>query len=214
MKTAKRLSAVTASALMALLVSPLSYAGDGGPGTCAEVSADVTTAVSKDPSKVLMIVEDALVINETCACEIVKAAIAASTADEALKQQIVQTAIAVAPKMSAIIAECAGVASGAYMEEVVAKAEDADVVDSGKNPKNPVLPVAPPPAESDDDGVVAFGKGPIDIRGVYLIQPAAAGFVAPQVCCDGGDEHDDKDIKRPLSRRKRIPLPLSPSVAG
>jgi hypothetical protein len=208
MKTSKQISTIMASAFVALMVSTHSYAGDGAPDTCAEVSADVTTAVSKDPSKVLMIVEDALVINETCACEIVKAAITAANADEALKQQIVQTAIAVAPKMSAIIAECAGVATAAT-EEVVAKADTVEVMDSGKNPKNPVLPVAPPPAEDDD--IVAFGKGPIDIRGVYLIQPAATGFVVPQ-CCD--TEDDDKDIKRPLSRRKRIPLPLSPSVAG
>jgi hypothetical protein len=45
---------------------------------CSKIAQDVAESVTKEPSKVLMIVEDALVINESCACEIIKAAIQAS----------------------------------------------------------------------------------------------------------------------------------------
>jgi len=45
-----------------------------------------------------MIVEDALVINESCACEIVKAAITAAKADAPMVKRIVQAAVAVSPE--------------------------------------------------------------------------------------------------------------------
>jgi hypothetical protein len=196
------------------VVARLAVAFAGAPDTCSDVANDVRTAVSKDPSKVLMIVEDALVINESCACEIVKAAITASNADKALIEQITQTAISVAPKMAAIIAECANATvpgSVAALEPATETVATAEPTVSSKNPKNPVIPVAPPPVSDDD--TVAFGQGPIDIRGVYLIQPAATGFVTPQ------DDDDDDDKKRPSprtphSRRTRSPTPMSPSVAG
>jgi hypothetical protein len=77
---------------------------------CDQIREDVFKAVSADPGKTLMIVEDALVINESCACEIIRAAINASQADEAMINQIVQTGIAVAPRMAPVITECAGLA--------------------------------------------------------------------------------------------------------
>lgn len=131
---------------------------------CDEISKDVTAAIEKDSSKLLMIVEDALVINESCACEIIKAAILAAHADAGTVNQIVQTAISVAPKMSGVIMDCASaVAPGAVVSSQPTTAADA------KNPgKNPV-PVAP--VEED------FKPVPSSIRGVYLIQPPASGFV-------------------------------------
>lgn len=132
-------------------------------GSCDSIAGDVAAAVQKDPGKVLMIVEDALVINETCACEIIKAAIGASKADSALVNQIVQTGISVAPKMSGVIMDCATAMSpGAISSQVTAT--------SGKDVKNP-LPVVAPVVEDD------FNPVPSSIRGVYLMQPPAGGFL-------------------------------------
>lgn len=137
--------------------------------SCADIANDVASAIQKDPSKTLMIVEDALVINETCACEIIKAAIVASKADATLVNQIVQTGISVAPKMSGIIMDCATTASPGT--SITSQQQEMTVVDSGKNPvKNP-LPTPVAPVEED------FTPVPSSIRGIYLIQPPASGFV-------------------------------------
>lgn len=120
-------------------------------------------AIQKDPSKLLMVVEDALVINEACAGEIVRAAIIASEADSALANQIGQTAISVAPKMASVISEAISVASpGAAPQLVTAIPEDP------KNPsKNPIIMESP----SRDFDTVA----PV-VRGVYLIQAPPVGI--------------------------------------
>jgi hypothetical protein len=168
----------SASACMLMLafasISPAQSASN-----CAEISNDVRVAVEKDPSKVLMVVEDALVINEGCAADIVKAAIIASKADAALAGQIVQTAVSVAPKMAAVINESAnsvvpGLAAVAPVDESARPVTVAD-----KNPsKNPITPVV-----QEEDFFI-----PASIRGVYLIQPPASGPLpcdpTYRCCCD------------------------------
>ncbi len=173
---------------------------------CGEIAHDVRKAIIADPAKTLMVVEDALVINEACACEIVKAAIEASNADEVMKQQIVQTALAVAPKMAPVITECIGV-SGAvpvpYQESTPAPAE------SGKNAKA-VLPVLP---EAPIEDVQDFVYIPRDIRGIYLIAPGGVGIIGErtveEVCTGqkGGGHGGDRP-------RRRITSPISRSIAG
>lgn len=132
---------------------------------CDDITRDVAAAVSKEPSKVLMIIEDALVINESCACEIIKAAITAANADATLVGQIVQTGISVAPKMAGVITDCAAAISPSAVAAVV-----PPMVESGKQVKNP-LPVSPAPEEED------FSPVPSSIRGIYLMQPPAGGFL-------------------------------------
>lgn len=146
------------------------------PGNCSEIANDVSVAVGKDPSKVLMVVEDALVINEGCAGDIVKAAIMASNADPALANQIVQTAVSVAPKMTVAINEAASsVVPGLVAAAPVSPEVVQPVVIDEKNPgKNPVLPVE---TVVEEDFFV-----PSNIRGVYLIQPP--GFGPPPRRCD------------------------------
>jgi len=144
---------------------------------CSEISNDVSVAVSKDSSKVLMVVEDALVINEGCAANIVRAAIVASKADPALAAQIVQTAVAVAPKMASVIHEAAGTlvpglanaASNLYQgnNPVILSEKNPGknpVINLGKNPaKNPVInPVLESPEPSSMNG---------PIRGVSMMPP-------------------------------------------
>lgn len=198
--------------LMALaLALQAAPARAGSPSTCDLLATDIRQAVAKDPSKVLMIVEDGLVINETCACEIVKAAIQASSADGAMVQQIVQTAMAVAPKMAAIIAECAAAVAPGSSEAINAvAAARTDTTDRSKEvresvAKAPVEPVAP--------GTEFLGG--TYIRGVYLIQPAAAGYLSVCECEDREEEKDEgkKTSKKAESHRTCRRLPLSPSYA-
>lgn len=153
------------------LMAVASAASGQTAGNCAEIANDVSVAVGKDPSKVLMVVEDALVINEGCAGEIVRAAIVASKADNAMAGQIVQTAVSVAPKMTVAINDAAAsVAPGLAVaappvDEVVTP---VPVVVDAKNPgKNPVIPAEP---VIEEDFFI-----PSTIRGVYLIQPPASG---------------------------------------
>ncbi len=199
-----------------LLIASIAQGAE--PSACAEIANDVRSAVEKDPAKVLMVVEDALVINEACACEIVKAAITASKADPALVQQIVQTAIAVAPKMSAIITECAGTSSGVT---VTSAESDTDGGKNPKNPKNPTNPKAPVTASVERDPLGAGGSTEGDYitsaRSIFLVnQPAAIINNQSYDKDDDGDDDDkgdDDTENRANSRRSRNLVPLSPAFA-
>ncbi|MBL9117468.1 MAG: hypothetical protein JNJ83_20845 [Verrucomicrobiaceae bacterium] len=185
------------------LATSLSFAGTSTP--CDKIAQDVRDAVAKDPSKVLMQVEDALVINESCACEIVKAAIAGANADAELTKQIVETAVAVAPKMTAVIQECA--AGGTVEQPAVASGKNG----AGKNAN--AFTVQPP---KEDTSTTDFNQGGrIDIRGIYLSMPAAGGFLTTDDLKDH-DEHDDsgkggRTRTKIIRERKIIIVPVSPT---
>lgn len=137
---------------------------------CADICNDVKIAVEKDPSKVLMILEDALVINEGCAADIVKMAITASKADEVLAEQIVQTGVSVAPKMEVAINEAAtsllpGLKTAAsVIKRPIAVSEKKPVFEKnpGKNPVEPKTLDSPEPTVS---------TGPV--RGILLLPPVS-----------------------------------------
>lgn len=162
------LSRVASLLACAFMVAFASLCKAQSASNCAEIANDVRVAVEKDPSKVLMVVEDALVINEGCAADIVKAAITASKADAHQAGQIVQTAVSVAPKMAVAINEAAAsVVPGLAAVAPVTEPERPVTAAVGKNPgKNPVTPAAP----VKEDFFI-----PSTIRGVYLIQPPASG---------------------------------------
>ncbi|MES2507020.1 MAG: hypothetical protein V4599_09965 [Verrucomicrobiota bacterium] len=65
--------------------------------------ANLIQAIQERPDLMVMRLEDALVINEACAGEIVTAAMDAVRAQPALVQQIVETALNVAPSRSAVV---------------------------------------------------------------------------------------------------------------
>lgn len=153
----------------------LSGASAQSASNCAEISNDVRVAVEKDPSKVLMVVEDALVINEGCAADIVKTAIIASKADAALAGQIVQTGVSVAPKMAGVINDAAssvvpGLAAAAPSAEV-----ERPITVSGKNPKNPIVVDKNPVVPATEDFYI-----PTSIRGVFLLMPPISGPLPPR----------------------------------
>jgi hypothetical protein len=153
---------------------------------CDGIAKDVISAIQRDVSKTLLIVEDALVINESCAGDIVRAAIIASRADAAMVNQIVQTSIGVAPKMAAVITDSANAtAPGALAATgngnapvptgVVAEGDKNPVeVVVDKNPvpvidKNPVPVVVKETVTEESSGYSSF-------RGIYLIQPPPVGY--------------------------------------
>lgn len=213
MKTAalKNLAVAACLALTAsvVLADPAAPAAAPPPAavpaapSCDKIAADVREAIAKEPSKVLMIVEDAMVINESCACEIVTSAIIASSADQALANQIVATAEAVAPKMAAVIRDCAAAALSTQVASTTSGKSGAGKQGAGKEP---AFSVQPPKEETVD---YTHG-GRVDIRGVYLTMPAAGGFVVAE---DEEKSHDSKTYKRTVivKERKTVIVPVSPT---
>ncbi len=182
MKTNKIKSALTGLALIA------SLSGIAAAGDCDAVGAKVKKAVAKTPSQVLVIVDETISKNESCACEIVKAAIEAADAkkDSALVREIVVTAVNAAQGMAATIAECAVAVSPSSasaiksgLSEVFegAKGGAKDSYYSSKGAKEPM--------EEEED----FGPEPVVISGVYLIAP-----VAPSI--GGIDERTRREIQK------------------
>lgn len=90
------------SAVLALVAPAFAEAPD-----CHDVANVVKKAIVAHPEKVLDIVSGQIGQNESCACEVVKAAIVASDADKALVAEIVTVAIEVAPDKIRIIGQCA-----------------------------------------------------------------------------------------------------------
>ena len=93
-------------ALTAVLLSVASIAS-ADVADSVKLSKAVKVAVSADSIKVLEVVAANIAINESCACEIVKAAIVASDADKKLVAEIVNTAILAAPSQIRMITQCA-----------------------------------------------------------------------------------------------------------
>ena len=93
-------------ALTAVLLSFVSVAS-ADVADSAKLSKAVKVAVAADSSKVLEVFAANIALNESCACEIVKAAIVASDADKKLVAEIVNTAILAAPSQIRMITQCA-----------------------------------------------------------------------------------------------------------
>ena len=167
LKQIKYTLAVTAGLISS---ATLSLAAD-----CDATGAKVKSSIEKSPEKLLVIVENAVSKNESCACEVVKAAIEASNADKQVVRDIVVTAVSAASEMAATIAECALAAAPEAAAEIRAGLsevfEGGEAYSAGKNSKNVVVD------ESND-----FGPDPIAVSGVYLIAP-----VAPSAASFGTD---------------------------
>lgn len=164
---------------------------------CGKIAQDVAESVTKEPSKVLMIVEDALVINEACACEVIKAAITASKADLPMVKQIVATAVAVAPKMTPVIMECANATTPGAVDEVTTASDT-----SGKDAKS----VQPVTVEEPKTGGSGF-SGSASIRGIYLMAPAVGGLITTT------EPEEDEEPESEGKPRKCKPQHMSPSCS-
>ncbi len=87
---------------------------------CYKVSKAVKAAVTAAPDKVLELVAAQVGQNESCACEVVKAAIVASDADKKLVASIVEAAVEAAPSKVRIIGQCAVAVAPDALAEVQA----------------------------------------------------------------------------------------------
>ena len=180
----KTLQYALMSAVFAL--APAAFADSAD---CIKVSAAVKKAVEASPSNILEIVAKQVAANESCACEVVKAAIISSDADKNLVASIVDTAILEAPEMKAIIAQCAiAIAPDAVanVQKVMAK-YDAAQGDGGYSEKggmakggmekDVILPAAHKgnPLDFPDGGSLSNAVGPtIGGPGGYPLIPHPA----------------------------------------
>ncbi|MGB0990972.1 MAG: hypothetical protein ACPG32_00710 [Akkermansiaceae bacterium] len=145
------------------LVSPVSAAG---APDCYKVSTAIKKAVAANPAKVLEVVATEVAKNESCACEIVKAAIVASDADKKLVANIVSAAIEAAPSKVRIVGQCAvAVAPDALAEvqSVVTKfgsnSGDSGYADAkGGDEKGGKVEIPTPPSHNPLDFP---GSGPV-----------------------------------------------------
>lgn len=167
---------------------------------CDSVSTQIEKKASENPGDVLAIVQAGIAANPSCACEVVKAAIAGAKADKDLVGQIVYTAVLASPEMAAIIAECAITVAPEAEEQI--KSALGVALGSEKNPKTP------PPVEEEvgDD----FAKVPVDVRGIYLIPP-----IAPSARNVVGDQVVTQVVTKTVTKTRTVvidrPVPTNPN---
>jgi len=158
---------------------------------CDSVGAQVTKAITAAPQKVLVVVDEMISKNEACSCEIVKAAIIASSADKALVREIVVTAVTAAQGMAATIAECAVAQAPEAAAEIKAGLSEvfAGAKGGAYSAKGAKMVV--------EDVVEDFAPEPIVISGVYLVAPVGGG---------GGffDEDAAQRAEEALDRAQRL----------
>ena len=147
---------------LAAVVATAVVTGSAFAADCESIGKKVTAAVKENPSKVLSIVDKMISKNESCACEIVKAAIETSKATKSEVREIVMTAVSAANGMAATIAECAlAVAPEAAAEIRAGLSEVFEGAEEGDEEEEDVVV-----DESED-----FNGVPPAVSGVYLIAP-------------------------------------------
>lgn len=151
---------------------------------CDRVGEKTTAAIEKNPSEILVVVNDMITKNDTCVCEVVTAAIKAVDADKEQVRQIVVTAVSAANTKAAEITECALAAAPGAATEI--RAGLSEVFEGGEaySAKGKQVMVE----ETTD-----FGQDPVAISGVYLISPGAPAGANFDL---GLSEEDLKRIQR------------------
>lgn len=165
---------------------------------CEEVVKTMQAEIAAEPSRVLLAVENALTVNSSCACEIIKAAIIATKADNEMVGEIVFAAVNAAPAEAAKIVECAAAEApkatpairNAMQKAMGTDGEEKPVAEtaepSGKEPvgKEPVgkapvgkqvvgkEPAPVPPSDKPDFGEI----GPV---GIYIVPPIGGRTYSP-----------------------------------
>jgi len=92
---------------LALLAATYREPGQKSEQDCPGLGLSVQQRVKLDPNKILEIVETELAANQSCACEVVKAALAASGADAELTARVVEVAATTVPESLRLISQCA-----------------------------------------------------------------------------------------------------------
>jgi len=170
----------------------------GAENPCSRLARSLAAAVRADRERVLIIVEDSIVQNETCAREIVKAAIGAARVDDDLVSQIVFTAASCSPGSASVVAECAlaaapGAADGVkWALELAFEGEPSPPIsrslsgeapapaDEAATPTGAESPTDTKSRESSPDSEITLT--PVSIGGICFIVPggASAGVIVEE----------------------------------
>jgi hypothetical protein len=193
---------------------------------CGLVLDKLAKDIASDATRVLLYVEDALTVNEACACEIVKTAITASRSDPMLTGEIVSSAVNAAPRQASTIGECALAAAPAAAKEIKKAMEAAlgaepkagasekvqsEESSSGKQPVSGKQPIttetrAAQKSGSESDEWSEFGSGAMTTHGIYLSSPASSGL-------SGEEEVIIKKVRSTIIRiRVRAPSSGNPAT--
>ena len=158
--------------LLALVTSPgLSQPVKSTPAqiTCETLCGELFNSIRTEPGKMVMRLEEALIIHEACAGEIVTAAIDAVNAEPGQVRKIVETAMDLAPARAALIT--AAVKNYTAPIVVAAAEEQLEV-------RRAVLPTAAPPQPMAGEQVMR-AEVPLQTRSIPIVEvrraePAAA----------------------------------------
>ncbi len=160
---------------------------------CVGIYQRVTTLVASEPERVVEIVSTEVAANQSCSCEVVKAAIKQSKPEVTVVAAIVEAAILAAPEQMRITAQCAIAAAPdatAEVNSVVARldpnsgdgatqgAKSAIREDAksgiGENPRSGISDVAHVPNPLDFPGQGTSGS---NLGDPTLIGPTPAGSI-------------------------------------
>lgn len=137
--------------------------------SCETLCGELFNAIRAEPDKFVMRLEEALVIHESCAGEIVTAAIDAVNAEPGRVRKIVETAMELAPARSAVITA----AVKNYSAPVVVSAAEEPV-----EVRRAVVPdlESPKPREGEE---VKRAELPLQTRSIPIVEVRRAEPAAP-----------------------------------
>ncbi len=136
--------------------------------TCETLCGELFTSIRAEPDKLVMRLEEALVIHESCAAEIVTAAIDAVNAEPGQMRKIVDTAMELAPARAAMITA----AVKNYTAPVVVAAAEEQV-----EVRRAVVPDATPPKSMAGEEV-RRAELPLQSRSIPIVEVRRAEPVA------------------------------------
>lgn len=136
---------------------------------CETLCGELFTAIRAEPDKFVMRLEEALVIHEACAGEIVTAAIDAVNAEPGRVRKIVETAMELVPARSAMITA----AVKHYSAPVVVSAAEEPV-----EVRRAVIPDLEPPKPKEGE-MVKRAELPLQTRSIPIVEVRRAEPAAP-----------------------------------
>lgn len=137
--------------------------------SCETLCGELFTSIRMDPDKMVIRLEEALVIHESCAAGIVTAAMDAVNAEPGKVRKIVETAMDLAPARAALITAAV---KNYTAPVVVAAAEEQEEV------RRAVLPTAAPPQPIAGEQV-RRAELPLQTRSIPIVEVRRAELAAP-----------------------------------
>ena len=162
---------------------------------CSAVYESASKAIAKDPAKVLELVSKLVAANESCAADVVKAAIITTKANNELVDQIVETAATSAPKQISQIAAAATAVAPDTSPQIAAVVNkiNAQLGTLGSTqPPRPVHPLDFP--EGTTTAIENSGKGGLNHPLHPLVGPPAGGPAGAGIADASGSSHEGNSL--------------------